>query len=221
MKLFVYCAGGFGKEIYDTAKRANQARPQWDAIYFIDDTMESGSTYYGTTVYTLDGVLAGFDLNEIEVVIANGEPLYRKKIYEKIHAHGIRLGRVIDPSAVISDTATLAPGVVVTPFCLVASDAVVGLNVALNARAIIGHDIRLGAHGVASSMANVGGACVVGDGFYIGMGALIKEKLTIGSEVIIGMGSVVHNDIPDAMIALGNPARPMRPNVDKIVFKKN
>jgi acetyltransferase-like isoleucine patch superfamily enzyme len=33
------------------------------------------------------------------------------------------------------------------------------------------------------------------------------------------MGSVVYNDIPDQMIALGNPARPMRRNDDKKVFK--
>jgi acetyltransferase-like isoleucine patch superfamily enzyme len=33
------------------------------------------------------------------------------------------------------------------------------------------------------------------------------------------MGSVVYNDIPDQMIALGNPARPMRRNDEKKVFK--
>ena len=51
------------------------------------------------------------------------------------------------------------------------------------------------------------------------MAAQIKEGLVIGSEVIVGMGSVVHYDIPDGMIALGNPARPMRRNVEKRVFK--
>jgi acetyltransferase-like isoleucine patch superfamily enzyme len=33
------------------------------------------------------------------------------------------------------------------------------------------------------------------------------------------MGSVVYSDIPDNVIALGNPARAARPNADKRVFK--
>lgn len=220
MKLFVYCAGGFGKEIYDTALRANAARPQWDEIGFIDDYAESGSAFYGTRVHTLVDVLARHALSDFEVVIANGEPVHRKTIYDKVVAHGVRLGVVVDSSTVLSHTATLQPGAVVTPQCIVASLADVGVNAAINAKAIVGHDVRVGAHTVISSMVNIGGACRIGERSYVGMGTQIKEGVTIGNEVIIGMGSVVYNDIPDGMIALGNPARPMRPNVDKLVFKK-
>jgi sugar O-acyltransferase (sialic acid O-acetyltransferase NeuD family) len=221
MKLFVYCAGGFGKEIYDTALRANHMRPQWEEIAFIDDYAESGSDFYGTRVYTLDAVLARLPTDSFEVVIANGEPVHRKTIYDKITARGVRLGRVVDSSAVQSPTAILQPGAVITPHCIVASCAQVGINAAINAKAIVGHDVRVGDHTVISSMVNIGGACRIGERSYVGMGAQIKEGLTIGNEVIIGMGSVVYQDIPDGMIALGNPARPMRPNVDKLVFKKH
>ena len=50
------------------------------------------------------------------------------------------------------------------------------------------------------------------------MGALILEKVSVGSESIVGMGSVVYRDIPDGVIALGNPARVARKNEDKKVF---
>ncbi len=221
MKLFIYCAGGFGKEIYDTALRANQARPQWEEIAFIDDYAESGSDFYGTRVYTLDAVLQAHAPDAFEVVIANGEPVHRKTIYDKVVARGVRLGVVVDSSAVQSHTAILQPGAVVTPQCIVASLAEVGVNAAINAKAIVGHDVKVGAHTVISSMVNIGGACRIGERSYVGMGTQIKEGVTIGNEVIVGMGSVVYNDIPDGMIALGNPARPMRPNVDKLVFKKH
>lgn len=221
MKMFIYCAGGFGKEIYDTAKRANQVHRKWDAIYFIDDYAQSGSDFYGSTVYTLAAVLSQFDPADVEVVIANGEPLYRKRIHGKLLEHHVRLGSVIDSTAVISDTCHLADGAIVTPFCSVSSLARVGLNVAINTKSIVGHDVQLGDHCVVSSMVNIGGACKVGENSYLGMGAQIKEGVVIGKDVIVGMGSVVYNDIPDGMIALGNPARPMRPNVDKLVFKKN
>lgn len=220
MKLFVYCAGGFGKEIYDTALRANQARPQWEDILFIDDYAESGSAFYGTRVFHFEDVLAQNPLDSFEVVIANGEPVHRKTIHDKVVARGVKLGVVVDSSVVQSHTCLLHPGAIITPQCIVASLAEVGVNAAINAKAIVGHDVRVGAHTVISSMVNIGGACRIGERSYVGMGTQIKEGVTIGNEVIVGMGSVVYNDIPDGMIALGNPARPMRPNVDKLVFKK-
>jgi len=48
---------------------------------------------------------------------------------------------------------------------------------------------------------------------------LVKDQVRIGDGVIVGMGSVVFNDLPDNVIALGNPARPMRPNLEQRVFK--
>ncbi len=39
-----------------------------------------------------------------------------------------------------------------------------------------------------------------------------QRGISIGSNSIVGMGSVVYNDIPDGVIALGNPARVARPN---------
>jgi acetyltransferase-like isoleucine patch superfamily enzyme len=52
------------------------------------------------------------------------------------------------------------------------------------------------------------------------MGNQIKEGLKIGREVIIGMGPVVYQDIPDGMIAVWNPALPIRRNEDKRFFRK-
>ena len=47
----------------------------------------------------------------------------------------------------------------------------------------------------------------------------VKERVNIGNYSIVGMGSIVYKDIPDEMIALGNPARPIARNTDRIVFK--
>ncbi|GAB2853496.1 acetyltransferase [Pseudoduganella ginsengisoli] len=221
MKLFVYCAGGLGKEVFDIAKRVIQAEATWECLNFIDDNPALGKSFYGANVFTFNEFLEKFDLNEVEVVIANGEPAIRKIIYDKVKARGVKLGKVIDPSAIIADTAKLGEGVIITSYCSVVSDAELGANVVLNCKAIIGHDIKVGAHTVISSMVNVGGACVIGESSYVGMGTQIKEGITIGSEAIVGMGSVVYNDVPDEMIAIGNPARPLRKNVDKRVFKKN
>lgn len=219
MNLGIYGAGGFGKEVYDVAFRQNKIDKLWDHIFFIDDFRENGSVFYLSQAFTLSNILEIYKKDNLEVVIAIGEPSVRIKIKRKLLENGIKLGMVIDPSAIISPTAKLGDGVIVTSDCIIASSAIVGDNVAINVKSIVGHDIVLANDVVLSSMVNIGGACKIGTGSYLGMGCFIKEGLEIGDEVIIGMGSVVHHNIPSGMIALGNPARPMRKNLVKKVFK--
>ncbi|MFT8670001.1 MAG: sugar O-acetyltransferase [Liquorilactobacillus hordei] len=49
------------------------------------------------------------------------------------------------------------------------------------------------------------------DGVWIGGSAVILGGVTIGENSIIGAGSVVTHDIPKNVIAVGNPARVLRP----------
>jgi len=220
MKLGIYCAGGFGKEVYDIALRINKKTSCWDEIFFIDDNPDIGSTYYNGKLISIDKMLEDFDHNTIELIIATGEPVVRKKLFTKLKAIDLKIATLIDPSSIISTTACVGKGVIITPFCSISSSVVIGDNVVINTNTIIGHDIKIGDHSVVSSFVNLGGASSVGDESYIGMGAQIKEGLNIGSNVIVGMGSVVFNDIPDKVIALGNPARPSRRNEGNFVFKK-
>lgn len=51
----------------------------------------------------------------------------------------------------------------------------------------------------------------VGDNVWIGAGVQVMPGVKIGSNVVIGGGSVVVKDIPDNVVAVGNPCRPVRP----------
>jgi maltose O-acetyltransferase len=51
------------------------------------------------------------------------------------------------------------------------------------------------------------GKVKIGNRVFIGAGAIILPGVTIGDNVIIGAGSVVSRDIPDGIVAAGNPAR--------------
>ena len=50
----------------------------------------------------------------------------------------------------------------------------------------------------------------VGDNVWIGAGVQVMPGVRIGSNVVIGGGSVVVHDIPDNVIAVGNPCRVMK-----------
>ena len=50
----------------------------------------------------------------------------------------------------------------------------------------------------------------VGDNVWFGGSCVVLPGVTIGNNVVIGAGSVVTRDIPDDVIAVGNPARILR-----------
>lgn len=55
-----------------------------------------------------------------------------------------------------------------------------------------------------------GTAVTIGDNVWVGANAVINPGVTIGSNVVIGSGSVVTKDIPDNVVAAGNPCRVLR-----------
>lgn len=50
----------------------------------------------------------------------------------------------------------------------------------------------------------------IGRNCWIGAGAVIVPGVTIGNNVVIGAGSVVTKDLPDNVVAVGNPCRVLR-----------
>ena len=72
------------------------------------------------------------------------------------------------------------------------------------------------------------GKITVGNNVHIGVDAIIMPGVTIGNNVVIGAGAVVTKDIPDNMVAVGVPAKPIETiekyvekNIDKFVYTKN
>ncbi|MEL7007455.1 MAG: sugar O-acetyltransferase [Cyanobacteria bacterium J06648_1] len=50
----------------------------------------------------------------------------------------------------------------------------------------------------------------IGDNVWLGGGVIVSPGVTIGSNVSIGAGSVVTKDIPDNIVAVGNPCRAIK-----------
>ena len=55
----------------------------------------------------------------------------------------------------------------------------------------------------------------IGENAWIGAGAVIVPGVRIGANAIIGAGSIVTKDIPDNVVAVGNPCRVLRPVSDR------
>jgi sugar O-acyltransferase (sialic acid O-acetyltransferase NeuD family) len=211
---YVYGAGGLGVETMDilqNAIRRGSQKPH--RLAFLVDAPKRDE------VIGLPVVAVGRHVFGAKVTIAVGEPADRALLLDKVATLGLTPSSIISPDAFVSAHAEIGVGTIVAPHCSIQATARIGRNVAVNTGTIVGHDVVVEDNCVLSSMVNLGGGVHVGTLGYIGMGALIKEKLQIGHTSIVGMGSVVHSDVPEEVIALGNPARVVRRSADMKVFK--
>lgn len=55
----------------------------------------------------------------------------------------------------------------------------------------------------------------IGNDVWIGGGCVFMPGVTVGDNVVIGGGSVVCSDIPDNVVAFGNPCKVFRPITDE------
>lgn len=100
------------------------------------------------------------------------------------------------------------------------------------AKVIIGNNVLLGpnvsiftaGHPVDAEERNQGWEyafpVTIGNNVWIGGNAVINLGITIGNNVVIGSGSVVTKDIPDNVLAAGNPCKVIRTisDADKLLY---
>jgi acetyltransferase-like isoleucine patch superfamily enzyme len=107
----------------------------------------------------------------------------------------------VEPSAV------LRAGTIISPHCDISVDTVLGICVFFNVGAQVGHDSILGDFCSVMPHADISGNVTVGARTLVGVGTQILQGLSIGSDVTVGIGSTVLNDIPDSCTVMGYPAR--------------
>lgn len=219
MILGIYGSGGLGREVFVLARQTNAVGKRWSELVFVDDFSEKDNIAKARVV-AFDEAKAEFSPELIEICIAVGEPSVRAELYDRIRDAGYKLATLIHPDVHIPEDTSVGAGTIICSGSFVSCGVELGDNVLLQPSASIGHDCRIGSHSVISTFVSLAGKCIIGDRTFIGMSVPVKEETTIGDDVIIGMGSVVLRNIDAGMVALGNPARPMKANDSKRVFLK-
>ncbi len=223
MILGICGAGGLGREVLELADQINKIYNKWSKIIFIEtEHFISNKTINITKneVKTFDEAIIQYDIEDINFIIAVGEPIIREKISNKINSLNYNLTTLIHPNVHIPKSTKINKGVVICSQAIISCDVEIKNNVYIQPNALIGHDCIIEENTVISGLVHLAGKCHVGQNTYLGMNVCVKENVSIGKYSIIGMASVVMKDIPDYVIALGNPARPLRKNEDLIVFRK-
>ncbi len=149
-----------------------------------------------------------FQANESSVVgpliISIGANRVRKMISER---YSMEYATAIHPKATVSRTAAIGCGTVVMHHALIQADARVGKHCIINSGASIDHECVIEDYVHISPHATLCGNVHVGEGSWIGAGAIVIPGIRIGRWCTVGAGSVVIRDIPDGTVAYGNPCK--------------
>jgi sugar O-acyltransferase (sialic acid O-acetyltransferase NeuD family) len=136
----------------------------------------------------------------------------KKLVYNNFGINYSKFINIIHSSSQISKTTKLGGGCLINSLVSIAAHTVLGNFVSLNRNSSVGHHTTLGDFVTIQPGANVAGFVNIGEGSLIGIGANVIDGIKIGKNSIIGAGSVVTKDIPDNVIAYGNPCKIIRKN---------
>jgi sugar O-acyltransferase (sialic acid O-acetyltransferase NeuD family) len=117
---------------------------------------------------------------------------------------------LIHPSSQLATSSIIHQGCLVESLVSISSQTEIGFGVDIKRGAQVGHHNRIGAFSDINPGAILCGNVSVGSFSSIGAGAVIKDGVSIGSRTKIGMGSIVTKDIPEGVIAFGNPCKVIR-----------
>lgn len=94
------------------------------------------------------------------------------------------------------------------------SDTVIGDGTKLDALVHIAHNVTVGRNCELTAGTVIGGSTVLGDTCWTGLNSTLKNKIRLGSNVIVASGASVIHDVPDGDIVAGVPAKSIKHKVN-------
>jgi len=177
--------------------------------YYEDRELEGGKGPGGYPI--LGSVAEGIEQapqHDFNVFLALG-PRASHRAYEiflRLQAQGVKILSLIaktahiSPSANIGQNALIFPGVYIGPEVEIGHLFVAFGGCTMEHDSCVGHNVLLGP-GVTMS-----GFAKIANHSFIGVGSVIMPEVNVGTGTVVGAGSLVNRDIPDYMLAFGQPA---------------
>jgi acetyltransferase EpsM len=151
-----------------------------------------------------------YDLSCRDAILAVGMPQAKVAVLAQYARFGFRWQGFIHRQSFLSPRARIGPGCILAPFVNIAGDACLGAHVYVGSFGGIGHDTVIGDCCSLLPDSGLGGGASLGHRSVLGAGARVYPGVTVGSDVRVSAGSVVRRNMPDGVLAHGNPARAVK-----------
>lgn len=202
--VYLFGASGHGKVVKDIL-HANGVKVE----AFVDDNSELNECAGRPVLHDVKG--------RSPMIVSIGNCRIHKLVVERLIAlnKDIEFTTAIHPSAVVSPSAKIGEGTVVMAGAVINADAVIGKHCIVNTGATIDHECVIGDYCHIAPGVNISGDSHIGEGTWVGVGSCVIQCLNIGKWSFIGAGSVVVKDVPDGVVAYGNPCKVIHENENR------
>lgn len=203
-KYAIYGTGGAARDLLGPLRQQVNNNRQDAEICFVDDDLST----HATKIYNHNVTdYADAKKNNFAFCIAISDARIRQSLARKIEKDGGSFFSIFAPTSLRYYDVHLGPGYAISDNVLITSDVVIGAHVHINYYSYVAHDCVIGDFVTFAPRVNCNGNVKIGDGAYIGAGAVLKQGISIGAGATVGMGAVVTKDVPAGATVIGNPAR--------------
>ena len=117
---------------------------------------------------------------------------------------------MVHPSVEVPDSCSVGVGAIVLAGTVITTAVSIGQHAVIMPHVTLTHDNVLENFTTIAANVALGGWVRVGERSYLGMCSMVREKIRIGPDAVVGMGAVVIRDVPAGQTVAGNPARNLK-----------
>jgi len=209
-KILLFGGGNQVHYTIDIIEKENK----YEIAGIIDSVHPIGSERYGYKVLgRQDNLISIVDEYKIDAgLITIGDNWSRSIVYNAIiqQMPSFEFINAIHPSVIIGKNVDLGFGIVMMAGVIVNPLAKIGNFTFFATGCQIEHDCIIEDYASVSAGSVMGGYVTLGKFSAITLGVTILDRLKIGENSVIGSGSLVLKDIPDNVLAHGNPINKVR-----------
>jgi sugar O-acyltransferase (sialic acid O-acetyltransferase NeuD family) len=209
-KLLVVGSSGHASVLVDAIELVGAYR----VAGYLDDSLPRGAVRRDYLVLggLDDAISICVDQHINDVVIAIWDNWWRRKVYSDLTHDCPNLGFPVikHPSAIIAASAKISRGAAILAGSHIGPGSRIGAFCIINTGSSIDHDCTLQDFASVAPGVFMGGLVQIGECSAIGVGASVSDRIFIGCHAVVGTGAVVVRDVPDLVVAYGNPARVQR-----------
>lgn len=198
-KVIIVGAGGHAAELVDYMIHINtistvEMEKEWEIVGLIDDS-EANYEAYAYDFPFLGKIKDHIVQQEVGYVMGIANMKYRRVIIQQLQQEGARFVTLIHPTALVSPSATIGAGCVISHNVSIGPKAVLGDFNLINSRCTIGHDTAIGSYNFLAPQVVTGGFAAVGEENFFGTNAVILPAIALGNRNTVAAGMIVDKNV--------------------------
>jgi sugar O-acyltransferase (sialic acid O-acetyltransferase NeuD family) len=190
-KLIVVGAGGHAESVYGIALSLG-----YEIKMFIHDSKHGETLFHIPVIRDLSIVE---NIKDYDFFIAIGDNTLREHYVNSILSifPNANFPNLIHPSVILLPFSKVGRGTIIMPNSVIGTNVSIGDFCILGSLSVIGHSSILHNFSFVGPSASLAGNVRLGYKSIIGIGAVVREKVTIGSNSLVGASSFINCDLED------------------------